>query len=142
MDCRGIHVKFHPLDFTKTLNKRQVGLEDICASHKRNIAHLEIQRMEIKTAHHVQALKGGEYLVGASGVFHGFNKNSPVKIIELVGWQGNVGPVFVGGLHRFLMKTKAWFWYMFSDHFVIDYFPIIIAFLALAKFGWLSYCRP
>lgn len=124
------------------LNKGQLGLEKVFPTYCPHIEHLgEMQRIEIKEAHNVQALKGGKYYAVGGGFIHCSRKNSLDHIMELVPWQTEIGPVSVSGWRRCLMITKAWFWYIFSDHFIIDYFPIIIASLALAKFGWLSYCR-
>lgn len=122
------------------LDKKQLGLQGVREACKNNISHCDdIRRIEIKSAQNVQALKGGKYFAVGNGIFHCLRNISSDQIIEYVEWQGNIGPVLVSAWRRYLMKTRAWLWYIFSDHFVIDYFPIIFSLLALAKFVWLSY---
>lgn len=125
------------------LDRKQLGLnlENGPKAFAKNNNIDEIQRIEIKKGSNFQALKGGAYYAYANGMIHYIKKGSPDHIIEQLQWSSMIGPVYVNVWRRYMMSAKAWFWYIFSDHFVIDYFPIIIVLGALAKFVWLFHCR-
>jgi hypothetical protein len=120
------------------LNRNQASLEVLQPKVDPGMTD-RVLRTEIKNAQRVRAQDGGAYVAQVEAITYYVRKDS--TIVDTQPCSGEVGPISINLWRRCLMSVYAWFWYICSDHFIIEYFPIVISFLALAKFTWLYFCK-